>query len=310
MLIPVVRLFLFVRDDGMQLADWIAYHASVVGPTRLHIIDHQSKESRAREVLARARGRGAEVETFTGAFKQKFKALTKMMRRHRRSADYLVPLDVDEFVGVFDRRHGNWTFEAGAILQEFRKLPRDGRKYKWGWVNPSLCSQDNVAGADNRPAVFATNFPMPKPMSACTSKTFFPADTFIATDQGNHLGEVERDRTRPCDPRADCSSCFVTEREHGLTLAHFGSTAAMGWSRYRRKMVRGAFAYSHTARASIDECKGKYGEHYCKFWFSLHALGETRSRSNFYEARERAHLCNGTEVAGLSNAVRRAVAAQ
>ena len=103
---------------------------------------------------------------------------------------------------------------------------------------------------------------------------------------------------------------FVTEREHGLTLAHFGSTAAMGWSRYRRKMVRGAFAYSHTARASIDECKGKYGEHYCKFWFSLHALGETRSRSNFYEARERAHLCNGTEVAGLSNAVRRAVAAQ
>ena len=54
MLVPVVRLFLFVRDDGMQLADWLAYHAGVVGPTRLHIIDHQSKESRARGVRARA----------------------------------------------------------------------------------------------------------------------------------------------------------------------------------------------------------------------------------------------------------------
>ena len=32
----------------MQLADWLAYHAGVVGPTRLHIIDHQSKESRAK----------------------------------------------------------------------------------------------------------------------------------------------------------------------------------------------------------------------------------------------------------------------
>ena len=90
MLVPVVRLFLFVRDDGMQLADWLAYHAGVVGPTRIHIIDHQSKESRAREVLARARSRGAEVETFTGTFKQKAQALTKMMRRRRRSADFLV----------------------------------------------------------------------------------------------------------------------------------------------------------------------------------------------------------------------------
>ena len=53
MLVPVVRLFLFVRDDGMQLADWLAYHAGVVGPTRIHIIDHQSKESRAKEVLAK-----------------------------------------------------------------------------------------------------------------------------------------------------------------------------------------------------------------------------------------------------------------
>lgn len=220
------------------------------------------------------------------------------------------PLDVDEYVGVFNQSHGNWTFEAEAILQEFRKLPRDGRKYKWGWVNPSLCpQQDSVAGADNRPAVFATNFPKPKPMSACTSKTFFPAGTFIATDQGNHHGEVERDRTRPCDPLAGCSSCFIAAPEHGLTLVHFGSTAAMGWSRYRRKMVRGAFAYSHTSRTSIDDCKGKYGEHYCKFWFSLRTLGETRSRTNFYEARERAHLCNGTEVAGLSGAVRRAIAA-
>ena len=36
----------------MQLADWLAYRAGVVGPTRLHIIDHQSKESRAKEVLS------------------------------------------------------------------------------------------------------------------------------------------------------------------------------------------------------------------------------------------------------------------
>ena len=35
----------------MQLADWLAYHAGVVGPTRLHIIDHQEGEPR-KEVLS------------------------------------------------------------------------------------------------------------------------------------------------------------------------------------------------------------------------------------------------------------------
>ena len=305
---PSVRLYLFVRDQPELLEDWLRFHAHVFSAANIVIVDHQTTDPLAKQVLARAAAAGAEVIPYDGEFELKHKVLSRLMLSARDRADFLVPIDVDEFVGVWRPANQSYTFAKEAILHEFQQLPRDGRKYKFGWVNPHVCRHDVEAG--RRPAVYATKFPKRAAMikspdvdnpTGCISKTFFPADTFIATDQGNHGGTVQRDKTIPCQP-GDCSSCFHTEEAHGLTLIHFGSRHSMTYANYREKMVRGAHSYNHEAKASERMCVSTQGSHYCEFWTRLKVLGDVVVRDEFHASEDR-RICSGPDELALSNAL-------
>ena len=303
--VPRVHLYLFVKDQAELLGDWIRFHTHVFSAANLHIVDHQTTDGVARRFLDEASASGAHVVPHEGDFKDKHKVLSKLMRSTGGDAEFLVPLDVDEFVGVWRPSNRSYTFQKADIMDEFARLPRDGRKYKFGWVNPHICRHDDPAS--RRPAVYATKFPKRSAMmisptagnpSGCVSKTFFPADSFIATDQGNHEGRVQRDLTIPCKPR-DCSSCYHTEETHGLTLVHLGARHAMTYQNYRGKMIRGALSYNHDATARERDCK-PLGHHYCKFWVQLKALGDVGMRNAFHAAEDRS-VCAGPDTFALSH---------
>ena len=49
---PSVRLYLFVRDQPEMLEDWVRFHAHVFSAANIVIVDHQTTDPLAKQVLA------------------------------------------------------------------------------------------------------------------------------------------------------------------------------------------------------------------------------------------------------------------
>ena len=195
-IVPTIAVFLFNRNNVHFLRDWLAYYAYLFTPRNLYIIDHSSTDSK---VVALLRASGAHVTQFSGHFTEKHAALTHIMHRQSAAADFLIPVDVDEFIGSF--RSGSYSFERAAVHAEFERLlpSMDGRAYKFGWVQAELC-RIPARREPMRPAALAQKIGHPfcnEKRGRMISKTFYPAKDFIATDQGNHFGTVRRDQAHP-----------------------------------------------------------------------------------------------------------------
>ena len=305
---PLVSVFLFVRDQPQLLGDWMLHAMRVFSPPNVYVIDNNSTDAAARRILDRARAAGVHIFPSRSKFTRKHRLLSALMNLTRARAPFLVPLDVDEFVGAWQPQTQSYSFGKEAILREFRQLPRDGRAYKFGWVTPHLCGRHDDTAA-RRPAVAAVKFsprttmttpPNAKNPTGCASKTFFDASSFEWTDQGNHHG-----RFRCVGARAgECSSCFHTEDTHGLTLVHFGAKHSMTWPAFRDKMMRGAHAYDHVTKQSEEECSGKYGEHYCSFLVEYRRSGDATMEARFLaEQRGATQICTAPDELSLSRSL-------
>ena len=112
-----IHFFTFHWNQPAFLEAWAEHHSSILGSLaknravvqpynyrNLHIIDHQSTNLYALDVLARLQRLGAEVRYFSGPFTEKGRALSGWMRQFRKGqssgnsrSSFLIPLDVDEF---------------------------------------------------------------------------------------------------------------------------------------------------------------------------------------------------------------------
>ena len=268
-LAPRIRVFLFNKDSPELLHDWVMHHSSIFGPENVHILDHSSTDPMALATLRLASARGAHVTTRSGPFTQKANMLSELMRTQVRRADFLVPLDVDEFIGVY--RNRVYSFSISDILAEFRLLwssARDGKTmYKFGLTDPASCNETTCRFSMASPATLNLSFtgrPLStwdkKPTTTCKEKTFYPAATFSSTDQGNHFGILVGDK-HPARRCADIVRSYATFPErHGLILAHL-SISAMPYKMYMTKMRRGAEVYGFK---NTSKCGGQ-GQHYCRF---------------------------------------------
>lgn len=270
-----VHVFTFHKNEHDLLADWLTYHFRIFGPSNVHIIDNNSTIPSVVDILNIARAAGVDVHSYTGPFNQKKNVLTRIMHDvilSDSTIDWVVPLDVDEFV-VGRLSAGVYTTDRNAILQTIDHLPRDGHKFKFGQITAILC--DSALASQRRRLLDAVFFGYPTAIN-CKSKTFYPAPGFLSTDQGNHRGKVIADffcsknqTTRSC---AGCG-CF---HETNLSIVHYGAKA-MSWPAYKAKMIRGAHAYAHHIES---KCSGN-GSHYCRFIQDLNRHGEEHVRRNY-----------------------------
>jgi hypothetical protein len=268
---PRVRVFLFNKDNPGLLRDWVIHHTSLFGNENVHILDHSSTDPVTIATLRTAAARGVNVTVYDGPFTHKAIQLSELMRSQLSQADFLVPLDVDEFIGTY--RHSEHSFSARDVLEEFRLLwpsAREGKvKYKFGIASPAACDLSACQFSNNSPA--SSNlifFQRPDAVrdkgnkkKGCMHKTFYPAKTFSFTDQGNHVGglvgESHSARRRLCD--AIYRTHFVFPDNHALILAHLD--LALPYQMHTHKYANGAKVYGFTNRS---RCTGK-GIHYCRF---------------------------------------------
>jgi hypothetical protein len=255
---PRVKLFLFHCDEIDILSDWLQYHSFMFGFKNIHVVDNMSKGVGVCKLLALYAQCGVTVTEYSGDFSGKFSVLSSVMRNE--SADFLLPLDADEFVVHVNKQGSSVNFNPLSMAQLFASLPVDGRKYKFHEFgvkyNKDTCTR-NVDTPQRR--VTLPGRLMKHQREPAMIKTFFHADGFIGTDQGNHYGRVKHDalakNTDPAVPR-NLSMSYIFSPVSLLTFA-VPSHHAIG-----AKMQRGAAAYGFT---EVTNCSAVgSGTHYCQ----------------------------------------------
>lgn len=235
------KIFSFQKDEEL-LEEWILHHAKIFGMENIYIIDHDSG-AETKKIYERYTPLGLQVFSFSGDFKEKHNCLSLIMSRHRRAADFLIPLDGDEF--VFLKNKNKVSKNKRDILQYLHSSRGITGKFK-------MVSYANLLESFEPADVIAecgyfkkegTNF--------LKKKTYYPAKYFINTDQGNHHGCVSRG-----DEIIYCSK---------LILLHYSHKS---YSKFVEKLKRGVVAYG-----------GKKGTSAGNNWFhkySLYKKGELK----------------------------------
>lgn len=137
------------KNEGRYLQEWIEYH-KMLGVEKFYLYDNESEDN-TQEVLRPYIEKGLVEYTFFPGKKMQLKAYKDCTRKHKRDAQYISFLDIDEFIvpkkhktipdylhslGKFSGVQINWvcygsggarTRTPGFVIERFRdhSLPDD-----------------------------------------------------------------------------------------------------------------------------------------------------------------------------------------
>jgi hypothetical protein len=237
----LAKIFLFTKDEGQLLDEWILYHGNLVGFDNLFICDHGSSEE-TLQVYEKYKNKGIHLKGVGERnFQNKWKILSAWMREESHDTKLLIPLDTDEF--IVKRKVGSQNINANLeeIIKYLEDLPLKRTRYKFG----NLIAAPIKTTYDD-PLQEMIYF-VPKEEGKGHKKSFYPGKFFIHTDQGNHTGKIIGEQNNTIS---------------SLSLLHF---EIRGEDQLREKLIRGAQGYKfHKHKKPI--C----GRHWHVRWKKLH----------------------------------------
>jgi hypothetical protein len=235
----MMRLFTIVKDELDVVAEWVHYHGRLFGYENLYIIDNMSTDGTYEKLLELQDKHGCSV------FQQPNYALkgvymTQLIREYcshkNESGNYTTPIaypiDIDEFIAMYDAKTHTITCDKHAILAYFEQT-----------VLPKIAS--------NEYAFFKTNYVLSKIINNGASsefdgyknavmesthgaylnygnmaKTFFSSKKFIEdgiqNDHGNHFSVCEHFMTDLVLVHYNCRSRAQMEKKVYNNVAGFG----------------------------------------------------------------------------------------
>lgn len=259
-----ITLFIFQKNEVETLSDWLQYHSYLFGFNNIVLIDNNSNNPIICQLLSLYQYCGITIFTESD-FTNKHLILTNAMLevKKKKSNSFLIPIDTDEFIVVPDiheNNNMNIVQLKTKILESFRDLKVDGRKYKFAnygvhYTKPQCKTYSNQSITSVR-RVLADGL-LKYPGRTLLSKTFYHSDGFISTDQGNHYGLVEHDSQSAERPNLQNMNWFYNI-ESNISLYHYGGGTIKS---FIDKNTRGAKNYGYNASTV---CKfGMPGRHYC-----------------------------------------------
>ena len=245
----LAQIFSFQQDEDHLVFDWAIYHGDIFGFENIHIIDHKSGDS-YKSKLKKLSELGIKIYPFDGPFIEKRNALSDIMLKYVGKCHYLIPLDADEFIVNRLQNRIECRDVQSGLCQASKKAKNKMHMFK------PMCALDNKC---HDPLIDNNFFRFINSLDAKVgmSKTFYPANIFLKTDQGNHHGSTSSYNN---------VYCFTD-----LALIHF---EIFNLEQFKQKVMRGVEAYflkdnfknyfgkgQHYARAYEAILEGKFEEY-------------------------------------------------
>jgi hypothetical protein len=212
-----IKCFGMVKDEIDLIEDWLRHALDIFGPGNVYVLDHESSDG-TEAVLHNYRDVVWSRTVQASADEQpKGRLITALMHEHRNDCDLLVPLDGDEFIGL----QNSW--DRDGIRAEFERL--DTRRYgrfKFALTYQVIPAIEDMAFPVRSLTDFSvTSYEFFGDTYNGFAKTFYSANAFARTDNGNHFGESSQ-------PAVQHTS---------LWLYHYH---ARSLNQYRDKILKGA----------------------------------------------------------------------
>lgn len=134
----IARVFLLTRDETDMIDDFLTYHAGIFGYQNITVVDHGSSCPVVLRSLECAARRGSTIIRETRPFATARDFMTEHMRAARHTAEWLLPLETDEFVVC--SKH---TDRADNVLDVLEKISPDVSILNYGAVLAS-CPDSNI----------------------------------------------------------------------------------------------------------------------------------------------------------------------
>ena len=248
-----IKIFAIHKDEPDLLDGFLLYHAELVGWRNLYVIDNYSTIPQCEKILQQYTPFGLNVQR-QADFVRKDEHITNWMKTEQNNCDFLIPLDVDEFI-VFAQDAGKWSCAKSDILHEIETLPFHAR-----YAFPKWCFSVHTRIEHVDPLVEITSF-LPKDYG-WHNKKFFRAKTFVSTvPGGNHMGEVIG---------YESGECFNTR----LFLLHFHDCGAQRLLTKARNVCQ-AFGYDKLNEQQLERViqQQQINYHYARTLLEYHRFG-------------------------------------
>ncbi len=176
----ILKIVLMTKNEKKLIKNWIKYHGDRFGYNNIHIIDDSDDED-ILKYYESIKELGITLYFLKSNLNQLEADINKVFKEIKDKCDFLIKLDTDEFLGVYDCETENVHIDKNTIQNEINSLPLNGLKYK--------CSYTMIAIPDriSLDPLLTVNFNKPE---LTTFKTFFLSKTYAHCDLGSHYGTV------------------------------------------------------------------------------------------------------------------------
>ena len=177
----IVKIVLMTKNEIHLIKSWIQYHGEIFGYENLHIID----DSDDVDVLNYYKSINHLPINFYFNANQNLNNVTdsinNIMTSEKNNCDFLIKLDTDEFIGVYNNVIDDVSIDKEIIRKSFNKLQINGYKYKCSYTL-NTCPMDSRTNP-----LDYIYFSKPQ---LTTFKTFFYSKTYLYCDIGSHYGTL------------------------------------------------------------------------------------------------------------------------
>lgn len=244
----IAKIFLFVKDEKYLIQKWLPYYKSIFGENNIYILDHGSEDG-TLDIINSYKVKVHDCRNHP--FKDKHILLTKLMSQYKKECKFLIPTDADEFLLHIDQNYDcninkqlildtleNHKIDLKSKLLELRSV-LEQMEYSdpLNQINLFRCLYSPLS--DNH--LIDESF---KKTSRWHSKTFYPADKFINTDQGNHCGKI------------------LGKNYYNYISLGFFHFQYLGYEHWKWKNTRGINAYNMLKDGKLPERYGGAGSKY------------------------------------------------
>lgn len=213
----LVKIICQTRNEYDLLEDFILYHAYIFGYESIILLDHCSTNHYVRCLYEKYQQKGVIVEYERDREYHQQQQTTRIMLKYKSTAEFLIPLDTDEFLCLAGDE-AQIELNPTKIIKAIQKLPVPCSVF---YYNSFYISDTGINAS--RPATEITTFHN----TTDYTKVFYRACWFIRNETGSHTGAV---------------SGGMVYKPSGFIHIHFQHT---GMKRYTQKTYDQFIGFHH-----------------------------------------------------------------
>jgi len=201
----MVKIFTMVKGEIDIVKDWVLYHGSIFGYKNLYVIDNMSRDGTYETLKNLKQKYGINIFR-ANDFKKKgdyFTYLIKLLCKN----EYAFPIDIDEFIVVYDKNSNQIMCDNESIYTYMKKLPpSNAYKMNYIWSKNLACAGYERAPIESTVGTYCDY--------GSLAKTFFHSTLFKGKlDQGQHYNTDDYYLTNFCLVHYHCRNLIQMKKK-------------------------------------------------------------------------------------------------